>query len=171
MLGNRCLCDCYGNWPSWGGAGRGRAAGGPLRDRSGPRRGVGVGAGAPRGSGRPGSPKPDVCRDLAPPRTLPGAAGRSCPLGGEASGWGASPSPPEQVLRPGSALTRGPGAAWRGVAAGRGGRDAALRPQVRGGQASRCCKDGCLRGPGLGAPGQWGPLAPGDPANGAVRRS
>ena len=149
------------------GAGSARAA--PRSLRALPR--GGSGGWAPRGSGRPGSPKPDVCRDFAPPRTLPGAAGRSCPLGGEASGWGASPSPPEQVPRPGSAITRGPGAAWRGVAAGRGRRDATLRPQVRGGQASRCCEDGCLRGPGLGAPGQWGPLAPGDPANGAVRRS
>lgn len=30
LLGNRCQCDCYGNWPSWGGAGRGRGAPGQL---------------------------------------------------------------------------------------------------------------------------------------------
>lgn len=56
MLGNRCLCDCYGNWPSWGGAGRGRGARGPLRDRSRPCRGVGVGAGHRGGLGDPGRP-------------------------------------------------------------------------------------------------------------------
>ena len=36
LLGNRCLCDCYGNWPSWGGAGRGRGAPGQLGAHSKP---------------------------------------------------------------------------------------------------------------------------------------
>lgn len=45
LLGNRCLCDCYGNWPSWGGAGRGRGALGPPGVRSWPPRRGGVGAG------------------------------------------------------------------------------------------------------------------------------
>lgn len=36
LLGNRCLCDCYGNWPSWGGAGRGRGAPGHLGAHSKP---------------------------------------------------------------------------------------------------------------------------------------
>ena len=115
MLGNRCLCDCYGNWPSWGGAGRGRGARGPLRDCSGPRRGVRVGAGLRGGLGDPGR------SSLMPAETLlrqvlflgPLAApARSVGRGVE----GSVTKPPEQVPRLGSASTRvdqgRPGGAW-----------------------------------------------------------
>lgn len=69
LLGNRCQCDCYGNWLSWGGAGRGR------------------GAPAPGGSGGVGSPELDAAEILLRPLLLHGA---TCPLlsiwcGGEGS--------------------------------------------------------------------------------------
>lgn len=58
LLGNRCLCDCYGNWPSWGGAGRGRGAPGHLGAHSKPpTEGVRMGyrLGPRAGLGEPGS--------------------------------------------------------------------------------------------------------------------
>lgn len=83
LLGNRCLCDCYGNWPSWGGAGRGRGAPGPLlaSSRPGPR--GGGGGWAPSGSGRAGSPEPDTAQTLLRRLLFHGAPALRSLLGGE----------------------------------------------------------------------------------------
>lgn len=79
LLGNRCQCDCYGNWPSWGGAGRGRGAPGPLSSssRPQPRGGGGGGSWDPSGSGGVGSPEPDAAETLLRPLVFHGAP---CPL-------------------------------------------------------------------------------------------
>lgn len=150
LLGNRCQCDCYGNWPSWGGAGRGRGALGPLSasSRPRPRGGGGGGNWAPSESGGVGSPSltpPRPCsipysstgllcssplgverREAIPSRPPTGAASPPWwPLGTEAAG---------NLLREleCAGATRGPGTAWKGRgrrvrSGGAGRRD----PQVR----------------------------------------
>lgn len=45
MLGNRCLCDCYGNWPPWGGP-AGALRGAAPEIAPGPAEGWGWGLGA-----------------------------------------------------------------------------------------------------------------------------
>lgn len=151
LLGNRCQCDCYGNWPSWGGAGRGRGALGPLSasSRPRPRGGGGGGNWAPSGSGGCRVAEPDAAETLLHPLLFHGVLVCSSPLGVERRE--AIPSrPPTGAASPpwwplgkeaaGNLLrelecagaTRGPGTAWKGRgrrvrSGGAGRRD----PQVR----------------------------------------
>lgn len=151
LLGNRCQCDCYGNWPSWGGAGRGRGAPGPLSasSRPRPRGGGGGGSWAPSGSGGVGSPEPDAAETLLHPLLFHGAtclllSARCGEEGSDTqspSDWGSEPS----VVAPGqggcgrlrrelecAGATGGPGTAWEGRGRRVGSGGAGRRdPQVR----------------------------------------
>lgn len=166
MLGNRCLCDCYGNWPSWGGAGRGRGALGPLRARSRPGPGVGVGAGLPSCLGDSGGPSLTPAETLLCHLLFQGVIVPLLPAQWQGEGnvpsTRAAPSSQgrEFALELGCAgATRGPGTAWEGRGRPIWAGGVPLRCET--GPSSRCRKDGMPLGPEMGAPGLRAPLPPG----------